>query len=311
MPRRPTQTVATLLSAAVVAALVGSLAGGGASAEGRASSRPARSRPASVPSGAAARLAAQAQAAATKMLSRLDGSFLAVVRPPFVVIGNLPRAKLRKVADGSVVAPARAMWKSYFDKRPADVITALLFRDDKTYRAWAKKLFGDTDLPHFGYCRTADRVMVMNISTGTGTLVHELTHALIHYDFPDVPTWFNEGLASLHEQCYIRADGIVGCLNWRLPALQDALRKKKLRSLRELVTAGDFYTNQSGLNYAQARYFVMYMQQRRLLKTFYKTFRRRRKERGAAVKCIEAVFGAKLEAVERQFIEWVKPLRWR
>ena len=268
------------------------------------------SRPAAAPASAPAKkdLAAECRASADKLLARMDGSFRAVIRPPFVVIGNLPAARLRQIAAGSVVRPAETMWRSYFKVKPDKVITALLFKDDKTYRHWAKQLFNDTDLPHFGYCRSTDRIMVMNIATGTGTLVHELTHALIVYDFPGVPTWFNEGLASLHEQCYVRPDRIVGCVNWRLPALQKAVRTKKLRPLAELVTAGDFYTNQAGLNYAQARYFVMYMQQKGLLKRFYVAFRGRRGRR--PVKTIEEVFGKPLKQVEGEFLKWVMTLKW-
>ena len=123
-------------------------------------------------------------------------SFHSVVRPPFVVIGNLPARRLGRIADGSVARPAQAMWRSYFTRKPTDVITVYLLRDAQSYRKTAKRLFNDTDLPHFGYYKPARRAMVMNINTGTGTLVHELTHALISYDFPRVPTWFNEGLAN-------------------------------------------------------------------------------------------------------------------
>ena len=72
------------------------------------------------------------------------------------------------------------------------------------YRRLAKKWFDEDDVPHFGFCRR-DGTMLMNISTGGGTLVHELVHALIRPDFPNVPTWFNEGLASLYEQSSFRA----------------------------------------------------------------------------------------------------------
>jgi hypothetical protein len=202
------------------------------------------------------------------------------------------------------------MWACYFRRRPTDAITVLLFRDDATYRRWADRLFGDKDLPHFGYYKPDRRTLVMNIATGTGTLVHELTHALIAYDFPSVPRWFNEGLASLHEQCHVHADRIVGAVNWRLPALQQAVRSRKLRPLAELVSRDGFYGPQQGMNYAQARYFVLYMQERGLLKRFYECFRRRAGENDAAVKTIQEVFGAPVETVETEFLRWVLTLQW-
>ena len=244
------------------------------------------------------------------MLDRLPAGFDAVVNPPFVVVGDVAPSKLKALAAGSVVAPAEAMWKAYFKARPDQVITVLLFKNADSYGKWAKKLFGDTDLPHFGYYKPSERTLVMNISTGSGTLVHELTHALIVYDFPAVPRWFNEGLASLHEQCMIQPDGIRGLVNWRLPALQEALRAKTLRPLRELVTADDFYGRQRGLNYAQARYFVMYLQQNKQLKAFYAWYRDHHAGRDAAVTAIEHVCGRKIEDVETDLNKWVLTLRW-
>ena len=233
------------------------------------------------------------------------------MRPPFVVAGDMSQRRLEACARQSVVNPAHSMWASYFNKKPDKVITVLLFTGDKSYRSWAKKLFNDDRLPHFGYYRPTDRTLVMNISTGTGTLVHELTHALIVYHFPDVPDWFNEGLASLHEQCTVGPKKITGLTNWRLPALQTAIKAGTLRPLRDLVTKRDFYGRQQGLNYAQARYFCMYMQKLGLLQKFYKHFRANHTGRDADVKAIEHIFGKKLPEIEKAYISWVKTLRFR
>ncbi len=285
----------------------GILAGEPVAATG--SARAASSRPAgeNYPS---EKLCRAARSAAAAMLARLDGSFAAAVRPPFVVIGNLPEARLRRLADGTVLAAARAMWQSYFRRRPTDVITILLFADGKSYARWATKLFNDTRPPYFGYYKPSIHTMVMNIATGSGTLVHELTHGLIVYDFPKVPAWFNEGLGSLHEQCRIEPKRIVGLVNWRLPALQKAVRAKTLRPLRELVSRDDFYGRLVGLNYAQARYFLMYAQHRGLLEKLYKTFRDHCSDTDAAVKAIEKVFGSGIDKVEADFLRWVMTLRW-
>ncbi len=148
----------------------------------------------------------------------------------------------------------------------------------------------------------------MNIATGTGTLVHELTHVLIIYDFQAVPLWFNEGLASLHEQCRVLPDRLVGLVNWRLPALQKAVRAGRLCPLRELITRNDSYGRQRGLNYAQARYFMMYMQKRGLLRKFYTYFHDNHTGKDAAVKAIEHVFDTDLEKIESDYLKWVTTL---
>jgi hypothetical protein len=217
----------------------------------------------------------------------------------------MPVEELKNYAYWSVARPARAMWASYFVTRPDKVITILLFADETSYRKWVKRLYDDRNLAHFGYYKPQQRTLVMNISTGTGTLVHELTHALIVYDFPDVPLWFNEGLASLHEQCNVTDDQIVGLVNWRLPALREAIRGKKLRSLRDLLSTRDFYGRQHGLNYAQARYFCMYAQERGLLRQLYKCLRDNRDKPAAGIRAVEEVFGQAIDQVEKRYIAWI------
>lgn len=275
---------------------------------------PAAARSASHKAGPAAyppaELVGDCRKAADDLRKRLDDKFAILVRPPFVIAGNTSAEDLEHMARWSVLRPAEAMWAGYFEKRPDKVITVLLFKGDKAYRSWAGSLFGDKDLPHFGYYRPRERALVMNIDTGTGTLVHELTHALIVYDFPEVPTWFNEGLASLHEQCTVGEREITGLPNWRLPALQEAIAKGTLRPLRELVTRRDFYGAGQGLNYAQARYFCLYAQRAGKLTELYRKLRSAGQAEGADVKAIEAVMGKPIQAVEKEMIELVKGLRF-
>ena len=234
-----------------------------------------------------------------------------IVQPPFVIAGDVSAAKLTSYAAGSVVRPAKAMWTAYFDKKPDKVITIYLFAGKKNYAPFAKQDYPDGGQPYFGYYMPTHRRMVMDIETGTGTLVHELTHALIVYDFPDVPTWFNEGLGSLHEQCSVRAETIIGLANWRLPGLHEAIRKGQLRPLQDLVTKRDFYGRLQGVNYAHARYFVMYMQTKGLLERFYKYYRAHHDGAKADVAAIEHVFGKKLPLIEMEFLAWAVTLRFR
>jgi hypothetical protein len=233
-----------------------------------------------------------------------------VAHPPFVIAGDMSASQLESYAKASVVRPARAMWAAYFDKKPDQVITTFLYAGQDNYKLHARKDYPDGGEPYYGYYSPAGRTMVMNINTGTGTLVHELTHALVVYDFPNQPTWFNEGLASLHEQCNVEQDGITGLPNWRLPGLQAAIRDGKLRPLAELVTKRDFYGPAQGVNYAQARYFVMYMQHKGLLREFYRHFRAHADGDAADVRAIEHVFGLKIAQIEPAFIAWVKTLRF-
>jgi hypothetical protein len=290
--------------------LVGSacllLAIGPACSKGDGASRPASSAPASRTTTAPApgkypsdELVAACAKKAEALRAKLDKTFQITVTPPFVVAGNLPAAEVEGYAKYTVLRSANALWSSFIKAKPDQVIAVLLFSDEKSYRSWAQKLFNDTNVAFYGYYKPDERTLVMNISTGGGTLVHELTHALVVYDFPDQPQWFNEGLASLYEQCNIAEDRIVGLVNWRLKGLRDAMDAGKLRPLRELV------------NYAQARYFCQHMQEKGLLAKFYAYLRDNNNGDEASVKAVEHVFGRKIEEVEKDFLAWVKTLRFR
>ena len=273
-------------------------------------------------SAAADALAKDCRTKAAALRKQLDKDFLILVQPPFVIAGDMDAQTLANHAKWSIHRPAKAMWSSYFKSQPDQAITVLFLSDegmkpygeDKepgfVYRHWARKLFNDSDLSPYGYYMPSSQTMVMNIDTGGGTLVHELTHALIVYDFPAVSDWFNEGLGSLHEQCTVNENEVVGLENWRLPALQKAITAGKLRSLKDLVTRDDFRGRLEGMNYAQARYFVMYMQSKGLLKDFYARYRDNHEGDAAAVKAIEKVFGKKIDEIEKGFVAYVKTLHF-
>ncbi|MDP6379997.1 MAG: hypothetical protein QF662_01520 [Phycisphaerae bacterium] len=255
-------------------------------------------------------LAKKVAAAAKAWRKRLPKNFSIETWPPFVVAGDLKPARLHGIMLRSVQKPAEALWQQYFRTRPKEAVTILLFKNDKSYRKWAKKLFGDTRVSHFGYYRPGDRVMVMNIGTGTGTLVHEIVHALMAPDFPACPAWFSEGLGSLYEQCMVRPKGLEGLLNWRLPALLKALREGRLRSLKDLITKGDFRGATEGLNYAQARYFCMYMQERGVLEKYYRLFRAGAGKDPTGLKFVEEVFGKKsMKKVDKGYRDWLSSLK--
>jgi len=269
-----------------------------------------RPAPASSPAYPSAQLVREANAKGLTLRARLGEGFNVVVEAPFVVAGNLPVARLRQHLKWSIIRPARAMWASYFNVKCDKVITILLFGDGPSYRHWAEKLFGDKDVSYFGYFRHSDRTLVMNISTGTGKLVHELTHALIAFDWPGVPLWFNEGLASLHEQCRVAEDHITGLPNWRLRGLQNTIRAGKLRSLAELVTGDSFYGPLRGVNYAHARYFCLYLQHHGKLRQFYRRYRAAHAKGIPATKVIEEVSGERIGQLDKKLQAYVMKLKW-
>jgi hypothetical protein len=252
------------------------------------------------------------QAAAAELRMRLAADCAMIIRAPFVIAGDLSEQDLDAWHRRTIGPAARAMASAYFRTPPDEPITVLLFSGEQSYNRYAQHLFGDEGISVYGYYKPGRRTLVMNIATGGGTLVHELTHALIDFDFPKVPAWFNEGLASLHEQCRIRDDetGIEGLVNWRLDALQSAIRDEWLRSLQSLVGDNDFRGSQETLNYAQARYFCLYMQQQGVLTDFYRKFRDDQTSDPLGVASVAKVFpNQNWEELDADFRDWVRQLK--
>lgn len=238
----------------------------------------------------------------------LDG-LRAMAAPPFVIAGDLAPARLQSLLS-QTLAPAAARLQHMFDLAPpGSPICVFVFDGQTSYRRFAEAMWGDADVPYFGYFKPEANAVVLDINTGTGTLVHELTHTLTAPDFPSMPTWFSEGLASLYEQCRYEGDELVGLVNWRLPGLQAALNDGTLPSLEQVISGGDFRAEHEGLNYAQARYFCMFMQERGCLKRFYKRFREERQRDPTGLATVQAVFDGRAPAdIERAFRRWASRL---
>jgi hypothetical protein len=208
--------------------------------------------------------------------TKLDGrGFHVLIERPFIVVGDQSAAEVKGAAEGIVRWTVDRLKRDYFRDEPRQVIAIYLFGDEASYESNTLEFFGSKPTTPFGFYSSSKRAMSMNIATGGGTLVHEIVHPFIESNFPDCPSWFNEGLASLYEQSSDHQGHIVGLTNWRLAGLQKAISKDRLRSFESLcsTTTEEFYDDQlSGSNYAQARYLCYYLQEHGLLKTYYDRF---------------------------------------
>jgi hypothetical protein len=151
----------------------------------------------------------------------------------------------------------------------------------------------------------------MNIATGGGTLVHEIVHPLMEANFPACPAWFNEGLASLYEQCAEREGEIVGLTNWRLAGLQEALDAGRVPGFAALCASGDgFYDDDPGTNYAQARYLCYWLQEHGRLRAYYRSFRSAHAVDPTGLETLRASLGRELADFEGEWGAWVSKLRY-
>jgi hypothetical protein len=209
-----------------------------------------------------------------------SNNFTVIIQRPFVVIGDESPADVQEHSERTVKWAVDKLKQDYFAQDPKEILDIWLFKDAESYEKNALKLFGEKPTTPYGYYSSTHKALVMNISTGGGTLVHEIVHPFIEANFPGCPPWLNEGLGSLYEQSGEIDGHIHGYTNWRLPGLQAAIKARRVPSFKTLTALSEngFYNDDRGTNYSQARYLCYYLQQRGLLVKFYREFYAHRKE---------------------------------
>jgi hypothetical protein len=191
---------------------------------------------------------------------------------PFLVVGDEAPSEVKARAREYVRWTRDLLLKDFFDEAPAHIQEVWILKDAASYVKMSKSLFQrDPDTP-YGYYLSERRALIMNIKPGYGTLTHELTHPFFAHawgtdDDGEAPSWLNEGVASLFERPAEKNGHLVGKVNWRLPSLLSALKDKSAPSFDELVhmTSKQFYEEDRGANYAEARYLCYWLQERGFL----------------------------------------------
>ena len=245
--------------------------------------------------------------------AKVPEGFTVVVEPPFVVIGDEAPDVVRSRAERTVRWAVQRLKALYFEKDPDRILDIWLFKDKASYERHVREIFGDDPTTPFGYFSHAHGALIMNIATGGGTLVHEIVHPFVAANFPECPAWFNEGLGTLYEQSSERDGRIVGLTNWRLKGLQKTIRAGKAPSFKALTATSDyqFYNEDKGTHYAEARYLCYWLQEKGLLVTFYREFRAGAKDDPTGYETLKRVLGEEdMDAFQKRWEAFVLGLRF-
>jgi hypothetical protein len=236
------------------------------------------------------------------------------IEPPFVVVGDGRLRDIRYTSKRLIRWSVDELKRLYFKKDPKHIITIWLFAGRRSFLANTKRLTGESPGTPFGFYSPSLRALIMNIRTGGGTLVHEIVHPFMEANFPACPPWFNEGMGSLYEGVGRRNHRIWGYINWRLPGLQRALRSRGgVPPFAELMAQNEdqFYEKDPGTNYAQSRYLVYYLQDKGLLRDYYRRFVKNHAKDPTGLETLKQVVGAKdITAFQRRWERYVLGLRY-
>jgi len=243
--------------------------------------------------------------------------FSIIAEPPFVVLGDESQEVVKTRAVKTVKWAVDKLKQEYFARDPDEIIDVWLFKDDASYRKHARLLFDDEPTTPFGYYSEEHHALVMNISTGGGTLVHEIVHPYMRANFPACPAWFNEGLASLYEQSCEKDGRIAGLINWRYKGLEKAIKENKLIPFEKLMalTDEDFYGGRGNpgydQHYGQSRYLCYYLQEKGLLGKFYREFVANAGKDPTGYATLQRVLGEKNMAVyQKKWEKYILNLRF-
>jgi len=262
---------------------------------------------------------------------RMGGNYKVIGSHHFIMASksNQTIKQLEAMAE-TLDAYLRFFISEYDMREPAGLVTVYLVPNTDDMQRIAIKLHG-IKMPEFsiGYSFRDDLSIVGVIpKTYIGTLAHELAHLLIRDKYGDVPPWLDEGLASLYEVSVLSSKGkVIGQPNWRGCVLRRLWQERYAGLKTERPTIGrlvmmdwqsfnnlegSFEAAQQAVNHATARYFMLYLQERGILKdTFASIARRSPMEiagdpRQDALNRVKSILGSKdLDIADAAFEQWL------
>lgn len=223
-------------------------------------------------------------------------------RAHVVVRGPIARAKQREVvavAD-QVISDVARRFIGKGSAHPA--IRLCLLPTDAQYRA-AVAAFDDFPSA-WGFYRPDMRVAMANLGASIGNLRHELVHPLIGDDFPRIPAWLNEGIASLYGTAKWNGKRFEFLVNYRLRDVHAAIKAGNLPTIEELAlsTDADVRGDRAMTFYGMSRYVLLFVEQQGKLTELYGELRAA-KDRAAQRDILTRYVD------DAKFVAWAKKLR--
>jgi hypothetical protein len=271
---------------------------------------------------------------AARLVQQLKQPVQTVVRPPFVLAGDLAEAELRTKFEAAIQPACEALLARYFRQLPQRPVLVLMFTTEASYREAAERLFFDRDVSRFGYYKPGRQAILANLAEGDGALFHELTHVLMDADFPNAPPWLQEGLATLHEAVEVgeeepdaglfdalaiddsavtpqRGRTLRPVLNWRTAILRRARDEDRLPSVQWLIRTASFRGPNEALDYAHVRCFCLFLHQRGVLSRYYAALRERAETDPTGERTLLEVCAVRdWESMDRAFRGWFDAIAW-
>lgn len=228
----------------------------------------------------------------------------------FVIFSELDNNTTRSLIVNDIRNTINAMMNYYVDKIPKNVTPIIFFEDFQRYKEYVLSHYdiSEHDLSPYGFYKISKNVIIIKYVSWKGSTSHEITHRFLRSDFPDIPSWFDEGFASLHERASYKNGILKGEFSWRIIPLRRAIENNTYTGLRKLMESNDeeFYGGRTSYYYAQSRYLLMYLQEKDLLREYYDLFRDTYSKDETGITQLEKVLNKSLSEIDVDYLEYLK-----
>ncbi|HEX2972838.1 MAG TPA: PDZ domain-containing protein [Tepidisphaeraceae bacterium] len=198
---------------------------------------------------------------------------------------------------------ASSLWEELFEHRPEQYISIVL-PSPVDYRQIVSR-------PGVGGFYNHEKRILIAQRLGQ-VMTHEFTHALHNADLDPLgqehAPWVSEGLATLYEPAQLDHNTLIPADNFRLRAVQDAAKAKRLLPLRRLLEMDQkaFTANAVvNLTYGQSGSLLLYLHEQGLLRKFYDTYKARFQADKTGRLALEEVTGQSLPDLENNWKTWM------
>lgn len=231
----------------------------------------------------------------------------------FVVFSDMNDELTCKLIDNDMRNTIDAMTNNYVNKLPDAVTPIFLFEKYENYKKFVIDNYDipEDDISPYGFYKISKNVIVIRYVSWKGSILHEITHRFIRADFPDAPSWFDEGFASLNEKSVYKDGNLEGEFSLRILPLRRAIKENTYTGLKHLMQTDDdeLYGKRTSYYYAQSRYLLMYLQEKGLLQKYYKTFRDNHKKDNTGITQLEEITGKSIKTLDDELLDYIKSFK--
>jgi hypothetical protein len=239
-----------------------------------------------------------AQALLTKLTQKYGVGYLYEVdeKLKLVFATNTGKEALDEIRRG-LTAHAQALRNDLFSHDLDDYVTVAI---PKEWRGSGK-----------GFFNPEERSVIAKAPGAA--LFHEFTHALHFADQKPLgqfhQNWIIEGLAAVFESSRVLDGHLVPQSNYRLKIIQELARRGQQVPWETYVKFSQKeFMKRPGNHYSQARYMLMYLLDRGLLKKWYDVYTAGFAQDATGARALEQVLGKSLVEAEKDWVEWVVKL---